>query len=118
MAPVTTGVFHFMISKSIIYHDVTELIADCIPDEAWPAVRHEIIQQMLDNMPSDVMIKLTGKPDAFETAEQMLQQFYTQAPNNKLIKDSFDLVGKEETAFILDSLKLTSADGLSETDPS
>lgn len=118
MAPAYAGVFHLMISKSIIYHDVTELIADCIPDEAWPAVRHEIIQQILDNMPSDVMIKLTGKPDAFETAEQMLQQFYTQAPNDKLIKDSFDLVGKEETAFILDSLKLTSPDGLSETDPS
>lgn len=107
-----------MISKSIIYHDVTELIADCIPDEAWPVVRYLIIQQMLDNMPSDVMIELTGKPDAFDTAEQLLQQFYTTAPGHKLIKDSFDLVGKEETAFILDSLNLTSPDGVSETDPS
>lgn len=107
-----------MISKSIIYHDVTELIADCIPDEAWSDVRHVIIQQMLDNMPSDVMIQLTGKPDAFETAEQILQQFYIEAPGHKLIKDSFDLVGKEETAFILDSLNLTSTDGVSEINPS
>ena len=107
-----------MISKSIIYHDVTELIADCIPDEAWPDVRHVIIQQMLDNMPSDVMIQLTGKPDAFETAEQILQQFYIEAPGHKLIQDSFDLVGKEETAFILDSLNLTSTDGVSEINPS
>lgn len=118
MAPALAGVFHFMISKSVIYHDVTELIADCIPDEAWPSVRHEIIQQMLDNMPSDVMIQLTGRPDAFETAEQMLQQFYVQEPGSKLIQDSFDLVGKEETAFILDSLNLTSTDGISETAPS
>jgi len=29
----------------------------------------------------------------------------------KLIQDSFDLVGKEKTAFILDSLNLTSTDG-------
>lgn len=107
-----------MISKSIIYHDVTELIADCIPDEAWPAVRYLIIQHMLDNMPSDVMIELTGKPDAFDTAEQLLQQFYTEAPGSKLIQDSFDLVGKEETAFILDSLNLTSTDGIPETTPS
>lgn len=97
-----------MISKSIIYHDVTELIADCIPNEAWPLIRHEVIQQMLDNMPSDVMIQLTGEPDAFETAEQLLQKFYADAPGHKLIKDSFDLVGKEETVFILDSLNLTS----------
>lgn len=97
-----------MVFKSIIYHDVTELIADCIPDEAWPDVRYQVIQQMLDNMTSDVMIQLTGKPDAFETAEQLLQQFYTEAPGHKLIKDSFDLVGKEETVFILDSLNLTS----------
>lgn len=97
------GLF-FMISKSIIYHDVTELIADCIPDEAWPIVRHAIIQQMLDNMPSDVMIELTGEPTAFETAEELLQKFYTEAPGHKLIADSFDLVGKEETAFILDTL--------------
>lgn len=97
-----------MISKSIIYNNVTELIADCIPDEAWPAVRHEVIQQMLDNMPSDVLIEMTGRPDAFETAEQILQQFYINAPGSKLIQDSFDLVGKEETVFILDSLNLTS----------
>lgn len=107
-----------MISKSIIYNDVTELIADCIPDEAWPDVRHVIIQQILDNMPSDVMIQLTGKPDAFDTAEELLQKFYTEAPGQKLIKDSFDLVGKEQTAFILDSLNLTSTDGVSEINPS
>ena len=105
--PCASGGLFFMISKSIIYHDVTELIADCIPDEAWPAVRHEIIQQMLDNMPSDVMIELTGRPDAFDTAEQLLQKFYMNEPGHKLIQDSFDLVGKEETAFILDSLNLT-----------
>jgi len=103
-----------MISKAIIYHDVTELIADCIPDEAWPAVRYLIIQQMLDNIPSDVMIELTGQPDAFDTAEQLLQQFYKKAPGHKLIKDSFDLVGKEETAFILDSLNLTSTNEVQE----
>lgn len=97
-----------MTFKPIIYENVTELIADCIPDEVWPALRHEIIQQILDNMPSNVLIELTGKPDAFETAEQMLQQFYTKEPGSKLIQDSFDLVGKEQTVFILDSLNLTS----------
>lgn len=107
-----------MISESLIVKDVTELIADYIPDEDWSRVCSLLVEKIVDNMPSDVMIKLTGQCDAFETAEELLNAFYLDAPHNELIKDSFRLIGAEQTAYHLDSLKLTSTDGPSEATPS
>ena len=107
-----------MISESIVSKDVTELIADCIPDEEWERVCQFMVEKIVDNMPSDVMTKLTGKCDAFETAEQLLNAFYKDAPKNELIKDSFKLIGAEQTAYHLDSLNLNTTDGLSEVTPS
>lgn len=107
-----------MISESLIVKDVTELIADCIPDAEWERVCHHLVEKIVDNMPSDVMMKLTGKCDAFETAEQLLNAFYIDAPHSELIKDSFRLVGAEQTAYHLDSLNLNTTDGLSEANPS
>ena len=103
-----------MISESLIVKDVTELIADYIPDEDWSRVCSLLVEKIVDNMPSDVMIKLTGQCDAFETAEELLNAFYLDAPHDELIKDSFRLIGAEQTAYHLDSLNLTSTDGLSE----
>lgn len=107
-----------MISESLIVKDVTELIADYIPDEDWSRVCSLLVEKIVDNMPSDVMIKLTGQCDAFETAEELLNAFYLDAPHDELIKDSFRLIGAEQTAYHLDSLNLTSTDGLSEATPS
>lgn len=107
-----------MISESLVVKDVTELIADCIPDAEWERVCHHLVEKIVDNMPSDVMMKLTGKCDAFETAEQLLNAFYLDAPHSELIKDSFRLIGAEQTAYHLDSLNLNSTDGLSEATPS
>ena len=107
-----------MISESLVVKDVTELIADCIPDAEWERVCHHLVEKIVDNMPSDVMMKLTGKCDAFETAEQLLNAFYIDAPHSELIKDSFRLVGAEQTAYHLDSLNLNTTDGLSEANPS
>ena len=108
----------FMISESIVCKDVTELIADCIPDEEWERVCQVIVQQIVDNMPSNVLMELTGSHDAFDKAEQVLNSFYLVSSKHELIKDSFNLLGAEETAFILDALNLTSPDGVSENDPS
>ena len=108
------GGLFFMISESRVVKDVIELIADYIPDEEWERVCHCIVEKIVDNMPSEVMIKLTGQCDAFETAEQLLNAFYLDAPHDELIKDSFRLVGAEQTVYHLDSLNLTSTDGFSE----
>jgi hypothetical protein len=108
--PCTSGGLFFMISESLIVKDVTELIADCIPDAEWERVCHHLVEKIVDNMPSDVMMKLTGKCDAFETAEQLLNAFYIDAPHSELIKDSFRLVGAEQTAYHLDSLNLNTND--------
>ena len=116
--PCTSGGLFFMISESLIVKDVTELIADYIPDEEWERVCNYLVQKIVDNMPSDVMMKLTGQCDAFETAEQLLNAFYLDAPRDELIKDSFRLVGAEQTAYHLDSLNLNTTDGLSEANPS
>ena len=107
-----------MISESLIVKDVTELIADHIPDEDWSRVCSLLVEKIVDNMPSDVLVKLTGQCDAFETAEELLNAFYLDAPHDELIKDSFRLIGAEQTAYHLDSLNLTSTDGLSEATPS
>jgi len=47
-----------------------------------------------------------------------LNAFYLDAPYSELIKDSFRIIGAEQTAYYLDSLNLTSTDGLSEATPS
>lgn len=106
-----------MISESHVVKDVTELIADYILDEDWTRVRSCLVEKIVDNMPSDVMIKLTGQCDAFETAEELLNAFYSSAPKKELITDSFRLIGAEQTAYHLDSLNLDHQNAVSETDP-
>jgi len=98
--------------------DVTQLIADCIPDSEWDRVRNAIVERIVDNMPAEVLLKLTDSVDNFDLAELILNTHYKEAPNIELIVDAFKLVGAEQTAYLLDSLNIQQENGISEGDPS
>jgi hypothetical protein len=98
--------------------DITQLIADAIPDHAWDQVRTAIVQRIVDEMPSDIMLKLTRSVDDFEYAELFLNTHYKEVPNVQLIVDAFSLIGPEQTTDLLDSLNIQESNGVSEGNPS
>jgi hypothetical protein len=98
--------------------DVTELIADSIPNDALDLVRKALVSRIVDEMPSDIMLKLTKSTDDFEFAELVLNAHYKERPMVDLIIDSFQLVGAEQTADLLDSLNIQQENGIPEANPS
>ena len=104
--------------QSEIVTDVTELITDCIPDSEWDRVRNAIVERIVDNMPSQVLLQLTDSIDNFDLAELILNTHYREAPNLELIVDAFNLIGAEQTADLLDSLNIQQENGIPEGDPS
>ncbi len=104
--------------QSEMVTDVTELIADCIPDSEWDRVRNAIVVRIVDNMPSQILLQLTDSVDNFDLAELVLNTYYKEAPNVELIADAFKLIGAEQTADLLDSLNIQQENGISEGDPS
>jgi hypothetical protein len=101
-----------------IVTDVTELIVDCIPDSEWDRVRNAIVERIVDNMPSQVLLQLTDSIDNFDLAELILNTHYKEAPYLELIVDAFNLIGAEQTADLLDSLNIQQENGIPEGDPS
>jgi hypothetical protein len=118
--PCISGGLFFMITPAQceVVQDVTQLIADCIPDHEWDRVRQAIVERIVDNMPSQVMLQLTDSVDNFDFAELVLNTHYKEAPNVELIVDAFKLVGAEQTADLLDSLNIQQDDGVPEGNPS
>ena len=87
--------------------NLVEEVCNRIPDSTWTAVRDAIVGNIVDNMPSDVLLKLTGKPDDFDRAEEIVMDYY-RIPDRQqeLIIDSFKILGPENTLYLLDSLQL------------
>ena len=98
--------------------DITQLIADAIPDHAWDQVRRAIVERIVDDMPSDIMLKLTKSVDDFEYAELFLNTHYKEVANLQLIVDAFSLIGPEQTTDLLDSLDIQESNGVPEGNPS
>jgi hypothetical protein len=98
--------------------DITQLIADVIPDEAWDKVRRAIVERIVDDMPSDIMLKLTNSVDDFDYAELFLNTHYKEVSNLQLIVDAFSLIGPEQTTDLLDSLDIQESNGVPEGNPS
>lgn len=99
-----------MISQSQSKHidlNLVDQVCEQIPQATWTVVKDAIVSNIVDNMPSEILIKLTGKPDNFDRAEEILMDYYTIPENNKeLIIDSFYILGEEDTLYLLDSLQL------------
>lgn len=98
--------------------DITELITDAIPDHEWDRVRQAIVERIVDEMPSDIMLKLTKSVDDFEYAELFLNTHYKEVSNLQLIVDAFSLIGPEQTTDLLDSLDIQQTNGVPSANPS
>jgi hypothetical protein len=104
--------------QSKVVTDVTQLIVDCIPDSEWDRVCNAIVERIVDNMPAEVLFRLTNNVENFDLAEIILNSYYKEAPNIELIVDAFKFIGAEQTANLLDSLNIQQNNGISEGNPS
>jgi hypothetical protein len=87
--------------------DLVDKVIAMIPSETWSAVIDAIVGNIVDNMPSTVVERLTGTIDDFDRAEEILLDYY-RIPLRKhdLIVDAFKIIGPENTLYLLDSLQL------------
>jgi hypothetical protein len=82
-------------------------VLEQIPRFAWTVVRDAIITNLVDSMPSDVVERLTGDPENFDRADEILQDYYKLDERKfNLIEDAFKLLGEETTMYLLDGLQL------------
>ena len=87
--------------------DLVDKVVAMIPKETWSAVIDAIVGNIVDNMPSSVLERLTGSVDNFDRAEEILLDYYRiDCRHDDLIIDAFKILGAENTLYLLDSLQL------------
>ena len=87
--------------------DLIDQIIDRIPEWTWSVVKDRLVTDLVDEMTSSVLEKLTGDPLGDERAQEILDDYYASSDRNKdLIVDSFKIIGEERTLYSLDSLQL------------
>lgn len=96
-----------MTKDQLIDLDLVNQVLEHIPRFAWTVVRDAIITNLVDSMPSDVVERLTGDPENFDRADEILQDYYRLDERKfNLIEDAFKLLGEENTMYLLDGLQL------------
>jgi hypothetical protein len=87
--------------------DLVDLICDNIPDWTWTVVKEQLIDAMVDVMPTQILEQLTGDPLGDERALEILDDYYRSNETNKdLIIDAFKILGEDQTTYLLDALQL------------
>jgi hypothetical protein len=87
--------------------DLVDLVCDNIPEWTWAVVKEQLIDAMVDVMPTHILEKLTGDPTGDERALEILDDYYKSDELNKdLIVDSFRILGEDQTTYLLDALQL------------
>ncbi len=87
--------------------DLVDLICDNIPDWTWTVVKEQLIDAMVDVMPTQILKQLTGDPLGDERALEILDDYYRSNETNKdLIIDAFKILGEDQTTYLLDALQL------------
>lgn len=87
--------------------ELIDQIMNYIPHWTWPTIKEEFIEVIVDSMTSDVLQKLTGSPDDFDTAENILRNHYVMpGAERELLTDTVKILGIDFVVNILDSLKL------------
>lgn len=116
LRPLRKRGFFFMTHDSIDLDLVDKTVA-LIPEQAWTQVRQAIITALVDNMPGSVVERLTGTYDNFDRAEEILYDYY-QLPDKQqdLIVDAFKIMGAANCLELLNSLNLSTEDGIPESD--
>lgn len=87
--------------------DIVDQVVQRIPEHTWLIVREALVTNIVDAMPSDIMLRLFDNAEAFDEAETFLNNYY-DLPKRKhdLIVDAFKILGQESVLFLLDSLQL------------
>ncbi len=87
--------------------DLVDKVYALIPGHTRQDVCDALITNMVDNMPSNVLDKLTGDPQGFDQAESILHSYYEETSDFKeLLIDCFKIFGDENTLYLLDSMQL------------
>lgn len=87
--------------------NLVDKMHDCIPEWTWHVVKQTLVNALVDEMPTSVLEKLTNDPEGDDRAVEILDDYYRPTERNKdLLVDSFRIIGKEQTAYILDLLQL------------
>jgi hypothetical protein len=87
--------------------NLVDLVCDNIPDWTWTVVKEQLIDAMVDAMPTHILEKLTGDPTGDERALEILDDYYRSNELNKdLIVDAFKILGEDQTTYLLDALQL------------
>lgn len=93
----------------LIDQDLIDHVVDRINEYnwTWPIVKKKLIEMLVDSMPMDVLERITGDPQGFKEAENVLLNYYLPNDlNSKLIFDAFSIIGEQETLYALEGLKL------------
>ena len=108
----------FSMTSELVDLDLVDQTIALIPEHAWIQVRQAIVTALVDNMPGSVVERLTGTYDDFDRAEQILYDYY-QLPEkcNDLIVDAFKIMGAVNCLELLNSLNLSTEDGVPESNP-
>jgi len=87
--------------------NLVDLVCDNIPEWTWAVVKEQLIDAMVDTMPTHILEKLTGDPTGDERALEILDDYYESNELNKdLIVDAFKILGEDQTTYLLDALQL------------
>ena len=86
-------------------------IVEAIPEHTWPQVRDAIVANLVDAMPSATLEALTGEPDGFDEAKELLCEYYCFTkeildPKMEMIVDALNILGTEPLTYLLDSMQL------------
>lgn len=87
--------------------DLVNQIMAYIPQWTWPLVKDALIEKIVDSMPWEVLQKLTGDPDNFDRAEEILHDHYVMPDSGfELLLDSIQILGLEYVVAVLDAMEL------------
>jgi hypothetical protein len=87
--------------------DLIDQIFERIPEWTWNVVKDQLVTNLVDEMPTTMLERLTGNPTGDDRAQEILDDYYASPDKNKdLIVDSFKIFGEEQTLYALDALQL------------
>ena len=87
--------------------DLVDKVIALIPDNTWGVVVPGLVNALIDAMPSDVLIQLTGDIDGFDRAEEILMSYYNEPDQTQsIIADTFRILGDEATLHLLNTMQL------------
>lgn len=87
--------------------DLVDKVIALIPDNTWNVVVPGLVDALIDAMPSDVLIQLTGDINGFDRAEEILMSYYNEPDQTQsIIADTFRILGDETTLYLLEAMHL------------